>query len=165
MLPCSYMNQHHKLSQKLGLLLQEKAWQLAVAESCTGGGLAQAITAIPSASSWFERGFVTYSNAAKIELLGVAPETLAKYGAVSEETAAEMALGALHHSHADISISITGIAGPSGSTAEKPVGTVWFGLATKDNKVKTHLKNFKGSRQKIQELSITFALSCLLEAL
>lgn len=164
MLPCLYMNQHHALSQKLGLLLQEKAWQLALAESCTGGGLAQAITAVPSASSWFERGFVTYSNAAKIELLDVAPETLAQYGAVSEETAAEMALGALRHSHADISLSITGIAGPSGGTPEKPVGTVCFGLAVKNESVKTYLKNFKGSRQNIQELSISFALNCLLEA-
>lgn len=163
MLLCSDMDHHYELSQKLGQLLKKNAQQLVVAESCTGGGLAQAITAIPEASAWFDRGFVTYSNAAKMELLGVHPETLKKFGAVSEETAREMALGALKNSHATLSISITGIAGPTGGSPEKPVGTVWFGLAKKNAQVKTHLQNFKGSRHEIQAASIIFALEWLIQ--
>jgi nicotinamide-nucleotide amidase len=157
-------DQHYKLAQQLGLQLKKMGWQLAVSESCTGGGLAQAVTAVPAASSWFDRGFVTYSNAAKIELLGVHQETLEKYGAVSEQTAQEMVSGALRNSHADIAISITGIAGPTGGTPEKPVGTVWFALAKKGENPQARLANFQGNRHAIQQSAITFALTWLLEA-
>jgi nicotinamide-nucleotide amidase len=159
------MNHHFELSQQLALLLQKNGQQLVVAESCTGGGLAAAITALPGASAWFERGFVTYSNEAKIELLGVRAETIEKFGAVSEETAAEMAAGALKNSHASISISITGIAGPSGGSPEKPVGTVCFGLAKINSTPKTHREIFKGSRHEIQACAITFALQWLIKEL
>ncbi len=165
MLLCPYMEQHHQLCKQLGLLLQKKGWHLAVAESCTGGGLAQAITATPSASGWFERGFVTYSNNAKIELLDVSPEIIEKCGAVSEETAREMAAGAITHSHADIVISITGVAGPTGGSPEKPVGTVWFGLAKKNEEPKAQLAHFSGTRDDIQKASITFALKWLIKEL
>ncbi len=155
--------EHYELSQQLGLALESQGLCLAFAESCTGGGLAQAITAIPGASAWFERGFVTYSNDSKMELLGVQAETLEKYGAVSEETAREMALGALKNSHANISMSITGIAGPGGGTDEKPVGTVWFGLARKNGAVSAEVKHFPGDRHQVQKSSVTFALNWLLK--
>src|ERR1700704_1752303 len=111
------------LAEKLGAHLKARGAMLVTAESCTGGWAAQAVTAIAGSSGWFERGFVTYSNAAKQEMLGVRPETLARHGGVSEETARERALGALAHSHAPIALAITGVAGPSGGSAEKPVGT------------------------------------------
>jgi len=133
---------------------------LVTAESCTGGGLAYAITAIPGSSKWFERGFVTYSNESKQELLGVSSNTLEKYGAVSEQTVIEMAHGALRNSHADFSIAITGIAGPDGGTAEKPVGTVWFAWGTKD-KIQSQLKFFQGDRKSIREQAIEYALGLL----
>lgn len=110
----------------LGQQLLAKNWMLSVAESCTGGGLAQALTDIPGSSAWFDRGFVSYSNNAKVEMLGVNQNTLDCYGAVSQETALEMVAGALKHSHADLALAITGIAGPGGGSKEKPVGTVFL---------------------------------------
>ncbi len=125
------MTQEHleALAQELGAALLAKGWRLAGAESCTGGWAAQACTAIAGSSAWFERGFVTYSNEAKQELLGVRAETLAAHGAVSEATAREMAGGALAHSRAQCAYAITGIAGPAGGSPDKPVGTVWFAWA------------------------------------
>lgn len=117
------------LAAKVLRAFQDRGLKLATAESCTGGMVSAAITDLAGASNVFERGFVTYSNEAKIELLGVSPETLRRYGAVSGETAREMAVGALAHSRADIAVSVTGVAGPGGGTAEKPVGLVWFGVA------------------------------------
>lgn len=155
---------HDDLGLLLGLQLNKRGWTLAVSESCTGGGLAQAITAVPAASTWFDRGFVTYSNDSKKELLGVRQETLEKYGAVSEQTAKEMAEGTLKNSKADITISTTGIAGPTGGSPEKPVGTVWFGLAKKGETPQARLKHFEGDRHDIQKSAITFALSWLIEA-
>ncbi len=140
--------------------MREKAWKLATAESCTGGYIAQMITAIPDSSHWFERGFVTYSNAAKIEMLGVSANTLEEYGAVSVETVKEMAEGALKHSYAQISVSVSGIAGPGGGYAGKPVGTVCFALAYADQ-VKTYRQHFSGDRQSVREASVEFALSQL----
>jgi len=110
-------------------MLGRQQWHLATAESCTGGWVAQSLTAIAGSSAWFDRGFVTYSNAAKIDMLGVSERSLAEHGAVSEQVALEMACGALQRSQADCALSITGIAGPSGGTAQKPVGTVCFGWA------------------------------------
>ena len=138
---------------------------LATAESCTGGWVAQALTAIAGSSGWFERGFVTYSNAAKEELLGVRPETIARHGAVSEETAREMALGALAHSHATITLSVTGIAGPSGGTPEKPVGTVCFAWAGKAFPVRTETRRFAGDREAVRRQSVEHSLARLLELL
>lgn len=149
-----------KLAAELGAALNKKGWKLALAESCTGGMAAAYVTAIPGSSAWFERGFVTYSNASKIELLDVNPQTLEKYGAVSEETAQEMALGALKHSHADIAAAITGIAGPDGGTAQKPVGTVCFACALK-HQTTTFSLHFVGDRSSIRQRSVQHILQSL----
>lgn len=124
----------YPLSRQLGLILKEKGMKLAVTESCTGGGFCRVITRVPGSSSWFERGFITYSDSAKEELLEIDPQLIKREGAVSETVAREMAVGALKRSHADIALSITGIAGPSGGIPDKPVGTVWFGIAKKPAK-------------------------------
>ncbi|MFU8797894.1 MAG: CinA family protein [Gammaproteobacteria bacterium] len=131
---------------------------LVTAESCTGGGLAYAITAIPGSSHWFERGFVTYSNISKEELLGVKPEILEEYGSVSEEAAIEMAKGALLHSHAQFSIAITGVAGPEGGTPNKPVGTIYFAWGSLE-KIYSQRHFFKGNRYMIRKQAIAFALA------
>lgn len=117
------------LARDLGQALQARAWTLATAESCTGGLVAAAVTEVAGSSAWFDRGFVTYSNAAKVEELGVSTQTLAQYGAVSEQTAGEMALGALEAAAVQVGVSTTGIAGPGGAVPGKPVGTVCFGFA------------------------------------
>lgn len=136
---------------------------LAVAESCTGGGIAKAMTSLPGSSQWFERGFVTYSNTAKRELLGVHTETLELYGAVSEQTVAEMAEGVLVNSHAQFSVAVTGIAGPDGGTDQKPVGTVCFGWSHGDNITVTTTNIFKGNREAVREQAILMAIQGLLD--
>lgn len=151
-----------QLAAQVGKKLKEKEWKLATAESCTGGGVAYWITSIPGSSDWFERGFVTYSNLAKEEMLDVSPATLNSYGAVSEQTAREMAEGALRHSQAQISIAITGIAGPTGGTREKPVGTVWFSWAGVNFTTQTKMMAFTGTRTQVREQSIVIALENLL---
>lgn len=153
------------LSAQLGAELQKHGYKLALAESCTGGMVSAAITEIAGSSDWFERGFITYSNASKQELLNVAGNTLAKHGAVSEETAKEMALGALKNSHANIAASITGIAGPSGGSEEKPVGTVCFALSTKDGHLETMTEYFKGSRQEIRHQAAIRLITRLISTL
>jgi nicotinamide-nucleotide amidase len=150
------------LAQQLGHVCKAKQVMLVTAESCTGGLIAELITAIPGSSAWFERGFVTYSNLAKEEMLGVTKSTLDQYGAVSEQTAIEMALGALKHSHAQVSVSVTGIAGPAGGSAEKPVGTVWFGWATHDT-CQAEMRLFTGDRTTIREQAAEFALTNLVK--
>ena len=135
--------------------------KLTTAESCTGGGVAYAITAMPGSSGWFERGFVTYSNLAKQEQLGVSHELIARYGAVSEQVAAAMAQGALQHSQADFSVAVTGIAGPDGGSNEKPVGTVCFGWGERDAETRTTRILFDGNRQQVRELSVLTALQGL----
>lgn len=155
------MNKINRLSEQVGKKLKSSGHQVVVAESCTGGGLAEAITSIPGSSEWFDRGFVTYSNASKIEMLGVNQDTLDAHGAVSEEVAIEMAEGALRHSHAHLSIAITGIAGPIGGDEHKPVGMVWFAWAGKGIKTETALHHFKGDRQSVREQSIEIALQGL----
>ncbi len=143
---------------------QRRGWTIATAESCTGGMVSSALTGIPGASEMFERGFVTYSNESKQEMLGVAKETIESHGAVSGETAAEMAKGALAHSRADIAISVTGIAGPDGGTPEKPVGLVWFGVAARGGAASTHRRLFPGTeRARIRDAAVETALELLLQ--
>lgn len=151
------------LAARLGAALVSRGWMLAAAESCTGGWAAQAITAIPGSSAWFDRGFVTYSNAAKQEMLGVKADTLATYGAVSEPTVREMALGALVLSQAQAAFAISGIAGPGGGSSDKPVGTVCFAWALKGGAVKTTTCHFEGDRRAIRAQSVAQALQGLLE--
>ena len=158
-------NINYSLSQAVGYALAERQLKLALAESCTGGGLSEEITAVAGSSAWFDRGFVTYSNRAKQEQLEVDEKTLIEHGAVSLETAKEMALGVLKHSAADYALSITGIAGPIGGTPEKPVGTVWFGLASRNDVVLAREAFFTGGRKNVRSLSIEFALKWLLEEL
>jgi nicotinamide-nucleotide amidase len=132
---------------------------LATAESCTGGWVAQSLTAIAGSSAWFDRGFVTYSNAAKIDMLGVSERSLAEHGAVSEQVALEMACGALQRSQADCALSITGIAGPSGGTAQKPVGTVCFGWAWQALAGDARLANLQASIPATHSVALTLQLS------
>lgn len=153
-----------KLARELGERLKQAKAMLATAESCTGGWAAQAVTSVAGSSEWFERGFVTYSNAAKQELLGVRAETLRRYGAVSEETAREMALGALARSRATIALAITGVAGPGGGTADKPVGTVCFAWA-RDGAMATETCIFPGDREGVRRRSVIHALEGVLKAL
>jgi nicotinamide-nucleotide amidase len=151
-----------KLAIELGHQLKKHNLKLVTAESCTGGGLAYTITEVSGSSDWFERGYVTYSNKAKQELLGVKLATLNSFGAVSEQTAREMAEGALQHSEADVSVAITGIAGPTGGTPEKPVGTVWFGWVGMDGKINTAMQIFPGDRHAVRESSIRWILEKLI---
>jgi len=144
-------------------VLKQNHLTLVTAESCTGGGLSYWLTSMPGSSDWFERGFVTYSNAAKVEMLGVNPKTIEEFGAVSAQTVREMAEGALHHSHADISIAITGVAGPAGGSPEKPVGTVWIAWAKKSTATQELVQLFPGDRQTIRLHAIAKALEKLLE--
>jgi nicotinamide-nucleotide amidase len=146
------------LAAGLGIALQRNGWRLATAESCTGGWLAQVVTSVAGSSAWFDRGFVTYSNAAKQDMLGVRAETLAQFGAVSEETAREMAQGALARSAARIAIAITGIAGPTGGTPEKPVGSVCFACAVSGQPPVSAWRCFDGDRRQIRAASVGFAL-------
>ena len=152
-----------QLAVAVGDYLKARNWKLVTAESCTGGGLAYAITAIPGSSSWFERGFITYSNTSKKELLEVNELTLNTMGSVSEETAREMAEGALRHSHAEVSVAITGIAGPDGATFNKPVGTVWIACAAINSPTQAIHLLFVGDRTAIRESSIKAALQLLLK--
>lgn len=145
------------LAAELGRLLMERGWRLAVAESCTGGWAAQAITAVPGSSDWFDRGYVTYSNAAKSEMLGVAPATLSGFGAVSEETAREMAEGALQRARARAVFAITGIAGPGGGSDFKPVGTVCFAWAVSGQETLAETRRFEGDRRLVRMQAVAYA--------
>ena len=147
------------LATQLGEALKRKRWMLAVAESCTGGGIAQACTAIPGSSEWFERGFVTYSNRAKAEMLGVPAELIERHGAVSEEVARAMAEGALIYSHADVAVSVTGIAGPGGGSPQKPVGTVWIACAAKGMQTTSKRYQLDGDRLAVRFESTARALA------
>ena len=153
------------LAARVGAKLKAQGLMLATAESCTGGWVAQAVTAIAGSSDWFDRGFVTYSDAAKREMLGVNAATLASYGAVSEQTAREMAAGALAHSHAQAALAITGIAGPGGGSPDKPVGTVCFAWSRKDAAPLAQTRLFMGDRDNVRRQSVMFALRTLLELL
>ncbi|MBP6637162.1 MAG: nicotinamide-nucleotide amidohydrolase family protein [Sulfuritalea sp.] len=151
-----------ELSQALGSACLQRRLLIATAESCTGGWAAQVITHTAGSSAWFERGFVTYANEAKVEMLGVRPETLAGFGAVSPETAAEMAGGALKNSSALISLAITGIAGPTGGSPGKPVGTVCFAWCRADAAAETETQVFSGDREAIRRQAVVHALRGLL---
>ena len=153
------------LAGEVAAVLTEQKLTLAVAESCTGGGLCQALTDIPGSSAWFDRGFITYSNQAKIEMLGVSSTLLEQYGAVSFEAARAMVEGVHGQSNAELAIAITGIAGPGGGTAEKPVGTVFFGIGQKGQAVKIDKRRFKGGREEVRARSVEFVLKALLKTL
>lgn len=159
------MNDLETLAGELGAALLANGEYLTAAESCTGGWLAQSVTAIAGSSGWFDRGFVTYSNAAKVDMLGVAETTLERHGAVSEATARAMAQGALNHSRADWSVAITGVAGPSGGSPEKPVGTVCFAWAAKETGCEAQTCHFTGDRAEVREQAVRHALRGLLERL
>lgn len=145
----------------LGRVLLAAGERLVTAESCTGGWVAASVTAIAGSSDWFERGFVTYSNEAKQDLLGVPGATLATHGAVSGETAAAMAEGALRASRATVAVSITGVAGPAGGSAAKPVGTVWFGFARAPGGTRACRRQFDGDRRAVRAQAVAFALAAL----
>lgn len=149
----------------MGSALKERGLLLTTAESCTGGWAAQLMTVQPGSTAWFERGFVTYSDAAKREMLGVANTTLETFGAVSQETACEMAVGALTLSHAQISLSISGIAGPEGATPGKPVGTVCFAWAGCGRPVRSRVEQFSGGRKAVRRQSVVAALQGVLDFL
>jgi nicotinamide-nucleotide amidase len=153
------------LATLAGAKLRAKGLMLTTAESCTGGWVAQAVTDIGGSSDWFERGFVTYSDAAKREMLGVSARTLAAHGAVSEQTAREMAAGALAHSRAQVAVSITGIAGPTGGTAEKPVGMVCFAWAVRGGEISAQTRHFEGDRESVRRQSVITALQGVTELL
>jgi len=153
-----------KIVTRVGILLRQHNWYLVTAESCTGGGLAQAMTTIAGSSAWFDRGFVTYSNVAKQELLDVHLETLEKYGAVSEQTVLEMVKGALTHSQAQVGVAISGIAGPTGGTPSKPIGTIWIAYASPKN-IYAKCNHFQGDRRHIREQAVMIALQKLLQEL
>ena len=164
-------NTSHLVEQLADALLHH-GWMLATAESCTGGMIAARCTDLAGSSQWIERGFVSYSNEAKHEMLGVDPALIAQHGAVSAEVAQAMALGALRHSQAQVSLAVTGVAGPTGGSADKPVGTVWLAWALPSDSgptlgadtawVKTECVHFKGDRAAVREATLQHALATLL---
>jgi nicotinamide-nucleotide amidase len=152
-----------EIAHLLGDCLRSKGKVVATAESCTGGWIAQCITEIPGSSAWFDRGFVTYSNSAKIQMLGVKSATLETYGAVSAEAVDEMVMGTLAGSNADVAIAVTGIAGPEGGTDEKPVGTVFIAWADRDGSIKVEKYLFLGNRHQIRAQTVQSAIQGLSE--
>jgi nicotinamide-nucleotide amidase len=153
-----------RLAKQVGKALAARKMMLTTAESCTGGGVAHAVTKVSGSSAWFDRGFVTYSNVSKEEMLGVSPETMEQHGAVSEQTAREMTAGALQYSRAQVALSVSGIAGPTGGTPEKPVGTVWFAWAL-GRTVKTACHHLTGDRDAIRTKAVRIALQGVLDLL
>ena len=151
-----------ELARRLGETLKTCGLKMATAESCTGGLIAAAMTEIPGSSAWFERGFVTYSNEAKVELLGVNPRTLTEYGAVSAETAREMAAGALEHSRAEWAVAVTGIAGPDGGSDYKPVGTIYMAWQSSSGNLFEEKKLFDGDRRQVRMQTVKEAMSKLI---
>ena len=165
----------HTLAEQLAQVLLQHGWMLATAESCTGGMIAARCTDLTGSSHWFERGFVTYSNEAKHDMLGVDSALIAEQGAVSEKVAQAMALGAMRRSHAQVTLAVTGVAGPTGGSPEKPVGMVWFAWATPSDAgptlgaetawLKTELMHFAGDRAAVREATVQHALKTLLDLL
>ena len=151
------------LAAELGARLLERGEMLATAESCTGGWVSMCVTAIAGSSAWFDRGFVTYSNAAKADMLGVSKKTIVRHGAVSEPVVLEMAGGALQRSRAQWALAISGVAGPTGGTPEKPVGTVCFAWAEKEGGCLAETCHFDGDRQAVRLQSVEHALNGLLQ--
>jgi len=155
----------YALATRVGQALQREQYRLVTAESCTGGWIAKVITDVPGSSGWFERGFVTYSNTAKTELLAVPDRVLTTHGAVSGETVAAMATGALDHSRGTLAVAVSGVAGPDGGTAGKPVGTVWLAWARRGEAPKTQRQVFAGDREAVRRQSVVVALEGVLDAL
>ena len=153
-----------RLARRIGAALKQRGLLLVTAESCTGGWVAMEVTAIAGSSEWFERGYVTYSNAAKREELGVPARTLRRYGAVSEETARAMAVGALRHGRGQVALAVTGVAGPTGGSRDKPVGTVCFAWAH-GSKISSETRRFDGDRASVRRQSVLRALQGVLELL
>jgi nicotinamide-nucleotide amidase len=148
-------------AEQLAAALRDKGWMLATAESCTGGMIAAACTDLAGSSEWFERGFITYSNEAKTELLDVAAGLIDANGAVSEVVARAMAFGAVRHSRARVSVAVTGVAGPSGGSKDKPVGTVWFGFMV-DGRLTSETQRFEGDRAAVRRATVDQAFDGLL---
>ena len=150
------------LCEQVAQALLARNWRLATAESCTGGMIAAACTDLSGSSQWFDRGFVTYSNEAKQEMLGVDPALIARQGAVSEVVARAMAFGAVRHAQAQASVAVTGIAGPTGGSLDKPVGTVWFAFQV-DGRLSSEMRRFDGDRAAVRSATVEHALRRLLE--
>ena len=150
------------LASQLGVVLKARQWKMTAAESCTGGGVAVAVTEVAGSSVWFDRAFVTYSNESKCEMLGVNPDTLCEFGAVSEETVRQMAQGALQASRADVSVAISGIAGPDGGSESKPVGTVWMAWADVSGGLQARCFRFAGDRFSVRQQAVSAALQELI---
>ena len=161
------MNERYitELARRLGAACRRRGVMVATAESCTGGGVGEAITRIAGSSGWFERGFVTYTNRAKEEMLGVSHAALEAHGAVSEAVASEMASGALAHSGADVAVAITGIAGPGGGSVEKPLGLVWFAWTHRGGPVQCRRFVLAGDREAVRRQSVAIALQGLIDLL
>ncbi|MBZ0093295.1 MAG: nicotinamide-nucleotide amidase [Sulfuricellaceae bacterium] len=153
----------YRLAEEVGEALKALGWMMVSAESCTGGWVGEAATAVPGSSRWYDRGFITYSNEAKQDMLGVSAATLEQHGAVSGATVAEMAAGALRRSRAQVALAISGIAGPQGGMPDKPVGTVWFAWALRDGRVGSERHQFSGDRQSVRRQAVAHALRGVLE--
>lgn len=153
------------LVSQLANVLLKKRWHLSTAESCTGGLVAATITELAGSSDWFERGYVTYSNSAKSEDIHVSPELIAQHGAVSDQVARAMAVGAKQSGHTDVALSITGIAGPTGGSTQKPIGTVCFAWILANDSIHSETKLFSGNRQEVRQQACEFSLKRLLELL
>jgi nicotinamide-nucleotide amidase len=151
-----------QLARDLGHRLRRRGLRLATAESCTGGWIAKVVTDIPGSSAWLDRGFVTYSNDAKVQMLGVDPGTLAAHGAVSEAVVSEMVLGALANSSAQVAVAVSGIAGPGGGTPDKPVGTVWLAWALPGRDPVTRCEQLAGDREAVRRQTVERALAALI---
>lgn len=151
------------LAVRVGNALRQRAWMLTTAESCTGGWVGACVTMVGGSSQWYDRGFITYSNSAKMQMLGVREETLRVHGAVSEATVAEMAQGALVRSNAQIAVSISGVAGPTGGTPDKPVGSVCIGWASREGQLRTCIVHFDGDRDAVRRQSVIAALEGVVE--
>lgn len=147
---------------ELGELLRQRGWSVSCAESCTGGGVAYAFTSVSGSSDWFNMSWVTYSNAAKQRALSVEPETLARYGAVSQQVVEQMVLGVHNHSGAQLAVSVSGVAGPGGGSVEKPVGTVWFGFYL-NGEVLSSRQRFEGDRKAVRQQSVAYAVHFLFQ--
>jgi nicotinamide-nucleotide amidase len=155
----------YKLAEEVGRALKRRGLMLATAESCTGGWIAEAVTMVPGSSEWFERGFVTYTNIAKREMLGVGEATLERRGAVSEEVVQEMVSGALARSHAEVAVAVSGVAGPAGGTPEKPVGMVCIAWGAKDGVPHAETRHFPGDREAVRRQAVEHALKGVLALL
>lgn len=158
-------NTLYQLAEKLGETLEQRGLMLATAESCTGGGVGEAVTMVPNSSHWFERGFVTYTYISKREMLGVNSDTLGRHGAVSEPTVREMVDGALARSHAQVAVAVSGTAGPGGGTPDKPVGTVCFAWGIKGGAIMSETQHFAGDRRAVRKQSVVHALEGVLRLL